>query len=159
MSPHFFRWLYVCFLTPIPSALVNNLLFDNFPILAKLYSDTSDFWGGKTGGKSSAPFGLYFSMAINVDIGAKVSSSSHRDVKNLSVGLCCIVVFGGPTYCSLHSPLCLTCGWHQDSSPRTKRYGCNALRPRSLSKFQRGSPSCSPQPLSFIGTRPANVRR
>ena len=38
-------------------------------------------------------------MAINVDIGAKVSSTPHRDVKNLSVGLCCIVVFGEPTRC------------------------------------------------------------
>lgn len=35
-------------------------------------------------------------MALNVDVGAKVSSIPHRDMKNLSVGLCVIFVFGMP---------------------------------------------------------------
>lgn len=78
-----------------PSDEVDALLHQHFPSLAELYKDTSDFWKGDAGNKSwGAPFGPYFSMAVNVDIGAKVSSIPHRDVKNLSVGLCCIFVFG-----------------------------------------------------------------
>lgn len=77
------------------SALVDQCLSDHFPVLKKLYQDTSAFWAEKSpDGLGKAPFGSYFSMAINVDLGAQVSSIPHRDMKNLSVGLCVIFVFG-----------------------------------------------------------------
>jgi len=37
---------------------------------------------------------LFFCMAINLDIGEAVRSWPHRDMMNLSMGLCVIYVFG-----------------------------------------------------------------
>lgn len=37
---------------------------------------------------------LFFCMAINIDLGEAVRSWPHRDMMNLSIGLCVIYVFG-----------------------------------------------------------------
>lgn len=37
---------------------------------------------------------LFFCMAINIDLGESVRSWPHRDMMNLSIGLCVIYVFG-----------------------------------------------------------------
>lgn len=40
-------------------------------------------------------FGLFYTMAINVDQGQRVKSIPHRDRMNLAFGVCAIMPFGG----------------------------------------------------------------
>ena len=53
--------------------------------------------------KNLMDFGLFYSMAINVDMGEQVKSIPHHNVMNLAFGVCAIMAFG--TLCILSTNL------------------------------------------------------
>lgn len=64
-----------------------------FPGVATLCKELDEFWYKKLGYKME--FGLFYTMAINVDInGERVKSIPHRDARNLAWGVCAIFPFG-----------------------------------------------------------------
>jgi hypothetical protein len=80
------------------SLYLSLFLWEHFPRLALLFSECGKFWeraaalGGKPVTMEFAS--LFFCMAINIDLGEAVKSWPHRDMMNLSIGLCVIYVFG-----------------------------------------------------------------
>lgn len=72
---------------------VSELLKQYFPGVASLYSRVNDFWVEKS--KIGMEFGLFFNLAINMDMGGvRVRSTPHRDVLNIAFGTCIIMPFG-----------------------------------------------------------------
>jgi hypothetical protein len=65
-----------------------------FPGIASLYQEVDEFWHEKGSAKPQMDFGLFYTMAINVDMGPRVKSNPHRDVMNLAWGICVILAFG-----------------------------------------------------------------
>jgi hypothetical protein len=61
----------------------------------------------QTDGKITMEFGLFFNLAVNVDMeGAPVKSIPHRDLKNLAFGVCVIIPIGErlfPSHLAPHS--------------------------------------------------------
>jgi len=47
-------------------------------------------------------FGLFYTMAINVDMGERVKSIPHRDVMNLAWGVCAIMPIGMVSFMLQH---------------------------------------------------------
>ncbi len=87
-----------------PSRYLKQLMEEHFPRVALLFKECSKFWEEAAilnGKGASMEFGsLFYSMAINLDLGERVESWPHRDLMNLAVGLCVIYVFGAyRTFC------------------------------------------------------------
>jgi len=74
--------------------MVEDLVKCHFPGIASLYARNNEFWRRKTDGKIKMEFGLFFNLAINVDMGMRVRSVPHRDMMNLAFGICIIIAFG-----------------------------------------------------------------
>jgi hypothetical protein len=68
-----------------------ELLKRYFPGIALLSSRNKAFWAKKG---AIMEFGLFFNLAINVDMGARVRSIPHRDGMNLAFAVCVILPFG-----------------------------------------------------------------
>jgi hypothetical protein len=69
-----------------------------FPHIAALYKKCNDFWKGK-GQQYSMDFGrLFFTMAVNMDIGVPVMTVPHVDILNFLYGVCIILAYG-TVYC------------------------------------------------------------
>lgn len=66
-----------------------------WPGVTSLCRELDKFWYEKASGKPRMDFGLFYNMAINVDMGERVKSIPHRDLMNLAFGVCAIMVFGG----------------------------------------------------------------
>lgn len=62
------------------------------------------FWHEHGTKKPRMDFGLFYNMAINVDMGQRVKSVPHRDVMNLAWGICAIMVFGVLYFISSRAP-------------------------------------------------------
>jgi hypothetical protein len=84
---------------PCYRKVVTELMWAYFPGIASLCQELDVFWHEKGVEKPQMDFGLFYSMAINVDMGARVKSIPHRDVMNLAWGVCAILAFGAP--CSI----------------------------------------------------------
>jgi hypothetical protein len=67
-----------------------------FPGLAKLFRKLDEFWYEKSKLRPRMDFGLFYAMAINVDVGEPVKSIPHCDAMNLAWGVCAIMAFGRP---------------------------------------------------------------
>ena len=67
-----------------------------FPGVASLFWEVDVFWYEKGSKKPRMDFGLFYTMAINVDMGQRVKSIPHHDVMNLAWGICAILAFGAP---------------------------------------------------------------
>ena len=65
-----------------------------FPGVASLCRDVDAFWHENGSEHPRMEFGLFYNMAINVDMGRRVKSIPHRDVMNLAWGICAILAFG-----------------------------------------------------------------
>ena len=78
-------------LTNSKRQVITELLMRYFPGIASLYADVRNFWAKKG---ATAEFGLFFHLAINVDMGKPVRSIPHRDVMNIAFGICVILPFG-----------------------------------------------------------------
>lgn len=77
--------------------ITTELLQKYFPGIADLYRRADEFWADKTKGHVQMEFGLFYSMAINVDMGERVISIPHRNSLNLAFGVCSIWAFGEQT--------------------------------------------------------------
>jgi len=65
-----------------------------FPGIALLCQEVDAQWHAEATVKPRMDFGLFYSMAINVDTGERVKSILHCDVMNLTFGVCAIMPFG-----------------------------------------------------------------
>lgn len=80
--------------TICPRKIATELMDLYFPGVASLCREVDAFWHENGAKKPRMEFGLFYNMAINVDMGARVKSIPHRDVMNLAWGICAILVFG-----------------------------------------------------------------
>ena len=65
-----------------------------FPHIAALYKKCNKFWTDRNP-KYSMDFGrLFFTMAVNMDIGGPVMTVPHIDILNLLYGVCIILAYG-----------------------------------------------------------------
>lgn len=83
--------------------IITELLQLYFPGIASLYTRNNEFWSKQSKGKSYMDFGLFFNLAINVDMGPRVLSVPHKDIMNIAFGACVIVPFGE------HPFICTAC--------------------------------------------------
>ncbi len=74
-----------------------------FPGIASLCQEVDAQWHAEATVKPRMDFGLFYSMAINVDMGEQVKSIPHHNVMNLAFGVCAIMAFG--TLCILSTNL------------------------------------------------------
>ena len=65
-----------------------------FPGIASLCWEVDALWHAEARVKPQMDFGLFYNMAINVDVGEQVKSIPHHDVMNLAFGVCAIIPFG-----------------------------------------------------------------
>jgi hypothetical protein len=72
-----------------------------FPGVASLCRKVDAFWHENGSEHPRMEFGLFYNMAINVDMGRRVKSVPHRDVMNLAWGICAILAFGAPRFAAV----------------------------------------------------------
>jgi len=72
-----------------------------FPGIASLSKKLADFWEKKTKGETIPDFGLFYLMALNLDVGEPVLSIQHRDNKNFALGVCLLFIFGASSHLEL----------------------------------------------------------
>jgi hypothetical protein len=90
------------------SSFVCDMLHTHYPRIAALYKKCNDFWKAK-GPEYVMDFGgLFFTMAVNMDLGVPVMTVPHIDFLNLLYGVCIILVYGIAYYTSAASRLPLS---------------------------------------------------
>jgi hypothetical protein len=75
-----------------------------FPGVASLFREVDAFWHENSTKKPRMEFGLFYTMAINVDMGRRVKSIPHRDTMNLAWGICAILAFGALRFIAVGFP-------------------------------------------------------
>jgi hypothetical protein len=80
-----------------------------FPGIASLCRELDAFWYENSETKPRMEFGLFYTLAINIDMGERVKSIPHRDAMNLAWGICAIMPFGMVWFMLEDYKFC---GWH-----------------------------------------------
>jgi len=78
-----------------------------FPGIASLCREVDAQWHAEGNAQPRMDFGLFYALAINVDMGRPVKTIPHRDIMNLAYGICAIMAFG--LLCTIIRRVELTC--------------------------------------------------
>jgi len=89
---------------PCYRKIATELMGLYFPGVASLCHEVDAFWRQEGSQNPRMEFGLFYNMAINVDMGPRVKSIPHRDVMNLAWGICAILPFGALCFLAAELP-------------------------------------------------------